>query len=260
MSPGDSCYSFRDGTQSYEEAARNAVSAPLWLGLLALAFLGGGIHHWRKDGNRSRRSPGPTAPPPGGTSAGSALDTIPLVRTPAEAHLAMSLSPCSCGVSEVVTQGALFVIDGTFVWRYSTTCRCGEPREFLFRLPDDPLVSPPGEFRFGDGSPSQLLDPGVWLAVADHYARSAPADVSGLDAAAQRPARHDVLRAAAAMDEVIAFIPPGASAVPPTAFSSPAGRRVRDREPGRFHRNRLEVVRDTYRQVLAEMANPRQVS
>lgn len=181
----------------------------------------------------------------------------PLARTPDEAQLAMSLSPCSCGSADFVSNVALFEIDGELVDRYSGACRsCGTHREFLFRVPPEPLVPLPGEFRFGDGTPSQLLDPGVWLAVADHYARLSPGDTSRLDAVGRRAAWQTMTRAAAAMDEVIAFIPRGAARVPENAFSSPMGRQVRDREPGRFGRARLEVVRDTYRQILAELADP----
>jgi hypothetical protein len=265
MSPGDSCYSYRHGTQSYEEAARTAGWAPAAGAVLALALAAGAAYQVHR-GNDRGRPPGATAPPPrrtpapgtpgsAGTSATS-LDAMPLARTPAEAQLAMNLSPCSCGASDVLTEHALFEIDGTYVGRYSGTCRCGKPREFMFRLPDEPLVSPPGGFRFGDGGPSQLLDPGVWLAVADHYAGLAPADVTGLDDAARRTARQNMLRAVAAMDEVIAFVPPGVAVVPPSAFTSPTGRQVRDREPGRFRRIRLEAVRDTYREIVAEMTEP----
>lgn len=181
----------------------------------------------------------------------------PLARTLAEAQLAMSLNPCSCGSADFVSHVALCEIDGAPVDRYSGACRsCGTHREFLFRVPPEPLASRSGEFRFGDGTPSQLLDPGVWLAVADHYARLSPGDTSRLDPVGRRAARQTMTRAAAAMDEVIAFVPPGAARVPDSAFSSSMGRQVRDREPGRFGRGRLEVVRDTYRQILAELADP----
>jgi hypothetical protein len=113
-----------------------------------------------------------------------------------------------------------------------------------------------GGARYGDGTPSELIDPGVWLAVADRYARRTPGDGTGLDAATRRAARKDIAWAAAAVDEVLAFIPRGGTAVPAAAFTSEAGRRIRDREPGRFGRARLEAVRDTYRQIAAELADP----
>lgn len=255
MSPGDTC--LIDGDRyTYQDQVESAERAPLVNGAIALVLVGFAVHEWR----RGARGPGASARPRGRTAAAGDVEpsttALPFARTPAEAQLAVSLTPCSCGASDVTTQNTLLVIDGVFVQHYSGDCRCGKPREFAFRLPNDPLASPPGEFRFGDGRPSQLLDPGVWLAVADRYARSVPADVTGADAATRRAARQTMVRAVAAMDEVLAFLPPGADTVPADAFSSPAGRQVRDREPGRFHRRRLEVVRDTYRQIVAEMADP----
>ena len=104
---------------------------------------------------------------------------------------------------------------------------------------------------FGDGTPSELLDPGEWLWVADRYARVFPADVLDLDLPARQQARNTAT-AAAAMDEVLTFVRAGGQAVPARAFRSERGREVYAREPGRFARDRLVVVRDTYRQILAE--------
>ena len=169
----------------------------------------------------------------------------------------MSLQPCACGAADIPGESALFRLPEGFVRRYSGACRrCGRPREFTFRLLDDLPVAGPGGARYGDGTPSELIDPGVWLAVADRYARRTPGDAAGLDAAARRAARKDIAWAAAAVDEVIAFIPRGGAAVPAAAFTTEAGRRIRDREPGRFGRARLEAVRDTYRQIAAELADP----
>jgi hypothetical protein len=58
--------------------------------------------------------------------------------------------------------------------------------------------------------------------------------------------------AVAAMNEILKFIPAGAETVPDEAFWSERGRRVRDQEPGRFDRERLLVVRDSYWSSLAE--------
>jgi hypothetical protein len=273
MHPGDTCYSYKHGTSTYEEELAKNRSAPLWGGLVAVVFVAWAIGVWIKEADRTARpatpvaaggpgrpaAPSAAAPRPAGSSARatstvSSVTALPYARTPREAHLAMSMSPCPCGAADIPTTGAFFVIDGVSVRRYSGTCTsCGRPREFLYRLPDMPLVAPPGQVRFGDGAPSELLDPGVWLGVADHYARLSPFDASGLDAAGRRAARHNVATAVAAMDEVLAFLPPGAAAVPASAFFSPTGRAIRDREPGRFGRARLEAVRDTYREIVAEL-------
>ncbi len=136
--------------------------------------------------------------------------------------------------------------------RYSGYARgCDTYREFVFRLPAQILPSQPEVIAFGDGTPSELLDPGEWLWVADRYARVFPADVLDLDLPARQQARNTAT-AAAAMDEVLTFVRAGGQAVPARAFRSERGREVYAREPGRFARDRLVVVRDTYRQILAE--------
>ena len=175
-----------------------------------------------------------------------------LARTSREAHLHMDLHPCRCGDARRPADSAVLELDGALASRYSGSCpSCGTHREFLFRLPDDVVTAPPGVVRFGDGTPSELLDPGEWLWVADRYATAAPADPARLDPNGARAARRALAYAAAAMAEVLAFVPAGADAVPAGAFRSERGRAVYGAEPGRFSRARLEVVRDTYRDLLA---------
>jgi hypothetical protein len=93
---------------------------------------------------------------------------------------------------------------------------------------------------FGGPEPSELLDPGEWLVVADLAANRAPA----ADQA-------DFALAAAAIDEVLKFIPDGADEVPEAALRGGTGREAYAREPGRFRRRRLEAVAAAYRD-LAE--------
>jgi hypothetical protein len=50
----------------------------------------------------------------------------------------------------------------------------------------------------------------------------------------------------AALDEVMAFLPAGASTVPESAFFSPQGLRFRSQYPGQFRRRRLEALREAY--------------
>lgn len=251
MSPGDTCYI--DGERNtYADRQAASRNAPLVNGLIALVLVGCAIGSWCRSGGDSTPASGrPPAAAGGGT--GSSTAALPLARTPAEAHLAMGLSPCACGAAGVPRKTALYDVPGGYLQRYFGSCSsCGKPREFTFRMSRTPVESRSGEFRFGDGTPSQLIDPGLWLAVADHYARLSPGDASGLDGAARRTARLNLARAAAAVDEVIAFIPSGSTTVPLSAFST-TGRQIREREPGRFSRARLEAVRDTYRQIVAEM-------
>lgn len=180
----------------------------------------------------------------------------PLARTSTEAQLAMELSPCECGETAFpwTTSSTIELTDDELGSRYDGDCpSCRTHREFTFRLPTELVLPVAGEVRYGDGQPSELLDPGEWLWVADRYAGSVPAAVTGLDPRARHQVRLRISAAAAAMDEVLAFLPAGADAVPADALRSEMGRAVYDDEPGRFDRDRLDVVRTTYRELLAEL-------
>lgn len=168
-----------------------------------------------------------------------------VARTRDEAYLYLELTPCrDCGSTEAPWEHALIEVDGELTISYAGTCAgCGAEREYLFGLParETPPVSWP---TFGGAEPSELLDAGQWLAVADRAAGSVPADP-------EETAR--VLSVArAAVEEVIKFVPPGQDAVPEDEFWTPDGRQVRDSEPGRFRLDRLLVVRDTYHELVRE--------
>ncbi len=180
--------------------------------------------------------------------------TLLTARTPAEAHVYMGLHPCECGEAASQQESAVIEAGDDLARRYSLTCSsCGRQREFTFRLPEEAMLPAAGTTVFGDGTPSELLDPGEWLWVADRYARAAPSNVSQLDQDGLRQARRQVAAAEAAMNEVLAFVPDGGDAVPREAFRTERGRAVYEAEPGRFSRARLEIVRDTYREILGEL-------
>lgn len=133
-------------------------------------------------------------------------------------------------------------VDGELCSNYSGTCpRCGMHRAFTFRLPEQTRLPVERDVVFGDSDPSELLDAGEWLAVADLAAGRPDAD------------DEDIALAAAAIDEVLKFVPEGADAVPEEALRTEDGRQVYAREPGRFRRNRLEAVAATYRRLVAQM-------
>jgi hypothetical protein len=162
-------------------------------------------------------------------------------RTNAEAHLYMDLTPCACG--DAAFERASSVVDegGVLCSRYRGPCRtCKTERVFTFELPEK--IRPPvrGTIEYGGSDASRIIDPGQWMAVADHRAKLNPGTVEDLQVAA------------AALDEILKFIPAGGERVPDHAFTSARGRAVRDTEPGRFRRIRLEAVRDTYRRILEE--------
>jgi hypothetical protein len=172
-----------------------------------------------------------------------------LARTNAEEHLYMQLHPCpSCGAAGFTAPSAVVLVEGVLASRFAGPCPgCGQAREFVFRLPDEILLPDPDRVRFGrDGEPSELIDAGEWLWVADQIARAVPADLSGLDEPDRTRARTDLSAAVAAMDEVLKFLPEGADAVPELACWTERGRLLYEAEPARFRRSRLAARRASY--------------
>ena len=170
---------------------------------------------------------------------------MPLARSNAEAHLFMDLRPCGCGDTRFPRQSAVVRRGDDLCSQYTGACEtCGTVRTFVFRLPQEILMPVPGRVVFGgpaDG-PSQLLDAGEWLEVADLHARRNPGTVN------------DLATAIAATEEILKFVPPGGERVPDEAFWTERGRAVRDGEPGRFRAVRLEAVLGAYRDLLARRA------
>jgi hypothetical protein len=162
-----------------------------------------------------------------------------VARTRDEAHLYLELNPCQdCGSIDAPWEHGIAEVDGELAISYAGVCPgCDAKREYLFGLPakETRAVSWP---TFGGPEPSELLDAGQWLDVADRAAGAVPAD--------PEEAGRVLAVARAAVDEVIKFIPPGQDAVPDDEFWTPEGSRVRAAEPGRFRLDRLLVVRDTY--------------
>lgn len=178
---------------------------------------------------------------------------LPVARTRDEAHLYMDLHPCdACGAVDVTWHSALTDGDGVPARRYSGRCEgCGAAREFVFALPERPELPGPQDVVFFGGARSQLLDPGEWLLVSDLCAQAGSAS-AGTEAE-RAEARQSLAIAAAAVAEVLKFVPDGADEVPDSAFWSQRGRTVREQEPGRFRRRRLSIVRETYQDALDRM-------
>lgn len=166
---------------------------------------------------------------------------LPAARTRDEAHLYMDMHPCDrCGGVDVEWESSLTEDGGVPVRRYRGACgECEASREFVFALPERPVAPDANALVFfGGAEPSLLFDPGEWLLVADLCAQAAGAD------------QESIAVAAAAVDEILKFVPGGANVVPESAFWSTRGRTVYRQEPGRFERRRLLVVRDAYREAL----------
>lgn len=149
----------------------------------------------------------------------------------------MDTTPCTvCRGRGFSGTSVVMLTDGTLHERHTGTCQeCGARREFVFRVPPDEQIRL-GEVVFGGPEPSELLDPGEWLAVADLASNRTGG-----------PGADDLLLAAAAVDEVLKFVPDGAAEVPAAAFRSPAGRAVFEEQPHRFGRERLEMLAITLR-------------
>lgn len=178
--------------------------------------------------------------------------TLRLARTNAEAHVYLEMSPCEvCGETEFAPDHGVIVVDGHLASQYAGPCpRCDTSREFVFRIPEEVIFPDEAEPVFGDEHPSELLDAGQWLWLADLIARGTVAEpTEDMTPEQRRQTRTDLLTAAAAVDEVLKFVPAGADAVPPEALWSETGRAVHAQEPGRFRGRRLRVVHQTYREL-----------
>ncbi|MFJ6198348.1 hypothetical protein [Micromonospora sp. NPDC092111] len=175
-------------------------------------------------------------------------------RSTHEAHLYMDLQPCGCGAGRFPRAASVVALpDGDLARRYAGACeRCGTGREFLFRLPAEPVGVEEG-FRYGGAEQSLLIDAGEWLWVAEGHARGVPAGAAGLPAADRRRCEIRLTAAVAALDEVLKFVPPGGSRVPFTAVWTALGRSVYQREPGRFRTGRLTAVRSAYAGALRRL-------
>jgi hypothetical protein len=120
-------------------------------------------------------------------------------------------------------------------------------------LPDAPAANFSFVITATPGDPPSLraLDPGQALGVADALSRQVPGTPPA-DPSFRRAARSDLAEAMAALARVRAAIPAGADRVPNDAFCSIEGEAIRDAEPGRFRRERLDAVYEAWRGMLGE--------
>ncbi|MEU8221700.1 hypothetical protein [Kribbella sp. NPDC048915] len=159
-----------------------------------------------------------------------------IARTTTEVELYLDLTVCArCGSDQTTWTHD---IQAETLRSAGSCSRCGADRECLFSLPRrGPLDT---EGTFGGPEPSELIDAGQWLAVADEIARGVAAGARSEQAQAAMAYAHR------AVLEVLKFVQPGADAVPGDAFWTDAGRTERDRDPGRFRVDRLLAIRDSY--------------
>ncbi|MCG5219423.1 hypothetical protein [Streptosporangium sp. KLBMP 9127] len=169
-----------------------------------------------------------------------------VARSRDEAHLYLDLHPCDgCGSVDTAWEHAPVETDGEPTVSYTGRCEgCGAQRGFLFGLPEREVTGVAFP-TFGGREPSRLLDAGEWLWVADLTAGNVPPEPA--------EARQALATAAAAIEEVIKFIPPGQEEVPEAAFWSDRGRETRADEPSRFQLERLLFIRQTYRELAGRL-------
>src|SRR5262249_20328719 len=128
--------------------------------------------------------------------------------------------------------------------------------EFPFELAAEEVPAASMEYVIGGTAPSTLIDAGEFLWLADQFAQAVPARVEGLPASARLKARLQLEKASACLDEILKFIPAGATRVPDHAFWTPRGKAVLRTEPGRFDAARLQAVRASYAKLLAALGAP----
>ena len=106
---------------------------------------------------------------------------------------------------------------------------------------------------FGDDEPSQLIDPGQWLKLADVVTRGLPP----LDELAAHRGlgelRDRVTLAVAAVGEALKFVKAGEDRVPGYEFWTDSGRQMFDDARWRFDKESLEFELDRYERTLAAL-------
>jgi hypothetical protein len=179
-----------------------------------------------------------------------------VARSHNEAMVYVLLRECrACGETERDVTDVLHARDGEVVAEYTSYCRrCGNLDVYAFRLPErDPQAGGAGVV-FGGERPSTIIDAGQWLYFADRTARSGPVEPAGLTPEQRLDAALAMESAAAAVREVVKFIPWGDERVPPAAIWTDRGRAEVARDPLRLRRDRMAVLEAAYRDCAVRLA------
>ncbi|MFE7808806.1 hypothetical protein ACFU51_29875 [Streptomyces sp. NPDC057430] len=163
----------------------------------------------------------------------------------------MDLHPCACGSGDFDRQHRLEQHGDDMVAVYEGACRrCGTTRRFAFRMAEEIPPPPPA---FGGSEPSQIIDPGEFLNVAFRISESAGLQLLNSPESEHHKMRDSVAYSIAAYEEVLKFIPPGADAVPSSAFTSEAGLARYRQDPGKFARRLIDIYLKNARAILADI-------
>lgn len=184
---------------------------------------------------------------------------LPIARTVLESYLFMELHPCGCGEGRLTVSSSdlLQDADGTLARRRRGTCPgCQKPREFIFGVPE--VLESGGaswELFFGGDEPSQIIDAGEWLDIAQRLAASvSPSRWSR--PSRRREGREVLTEAVAATNEVLKFIPQAADQVSEDAFWSDRGVQKYGEAPEQFRRGALGEFRGGLLTALERLGGP----
>jgi hypothetical protein len=173
-----------------------------------------------------------------------------------EAMVYVLLRDCrACGEADRDLTDDLRARDGDVFAEYTSFCRrCGNVDAYTFRLPErDPQAGGSGVV-FGGDQPSAIVDAGQWLYYADRTATGGPVEPAGLTPEQRLDAALAMESAAAAVREVVKFIPSGEERVPPEAIWTDRGRAEFARDPLRLRRDRMAVLEAAYRDSAVRLA------
>ncbi|MFD0375705.1 hypothetical protein [Streptomyces sp. NPDC127112] len=172
-----------------------------------------------------------------------------ITRSAQESHLYMDLHPCLCGTNRFDREHRVEDREGVLVSVYEGVCpECGRTRVFEFVFSDDRPVAPPA---FGGPEPSQIIDPGEFLWVSERLSIESGVRLLNTPNAEHREIRPTVAYGAAALEEVLKFLPEGADQIPEDRFTSERGREMYAKDPSRFKRKFLTATLEQDRKVLA---------
>lgn len=184
---------------------------------------------------------------------------LPIARTVLESYLFIELHPCACGEGRlaVTASDLLQDADNSLARRRKGTCPgCQHPREFIFGVPEvEESGGASWELFFGGDTPSQIIDAGEWLDIAQRLAKSVPHSRS-LRPSKRREGREVLTEAVAAINEVLKFIPVGVAEVPDEAFWSDRGLQKRTEDSVQFQRGSLIDFRDELLATLDKLGGP----
>ncbi|AEV82489.1 DNA-directed RNA polymerase subunit beta' [Actinoplanes sp. SE50] len=170
--------------------------------------------------------------------------TVLVAQTYAEAYLYLDLTPCECGETAFTPS---VVAEADCVRWFGVCPRCGRERSFRFRFGDRPDST---GFSHRE-APSELIDAGQWLWVAERYLSGVPQSIPGIRALPrdqQKTVQALLDVADAALDEAAKFwtTMEDDEDLPESALWTGWSRQARAAAPERFRRRWLSDQRSRW--------------